>query len=224
MCGRFTSLLFPELLSVTFGVAVPQSCRPRYNIAPTQQIPVIREERDEVRRLSFVRWGQSPSWANDLGIGSNQINTAAETLTGDSDWNCLSNNCRCLIPANGFYIWQDGEDRKQPWYVTRKDGAHMALAGLLSRWRTPGGNEIDTCSVITTAANGLIRPIHDRMPATISSEDFSLWLSASRLTPADYRALLKSEPSDTLDIYSVGSQVNQPAFDTNACIRNYRSH
>lgn len=224
MCGRFTSMISSELLSITFGVQVPDTSRPRYNIAPTQNIPVVREINDGGRYLSTVRWGQTPSWANDLAIGTSQINTTAEMLTIQASSGCQSNHCRCIIPANGFYIWQHEGFCRQPWYVKRKDSAYMAFAGLLKRWKTPGGNEIDTCTIITIIANDLIRQIHDRMPATIAIDDLSLWLSCSQISSEVYRSILKSEPSETLDIYTVGPQVNRPACDTDDCIRMLRQH
>ncbi|MSN24433.1 MAG: hypothetical protein GJV46_01050 [Geobacter sp.] len=224
MCGRFTALLTPELLSETFGVQLPESIKPRYNIAPTQNIPLVRIENDGQRHLSYVRWGQATSWANDLAIGTDLINTAAEILSGEPKSDCLTDNCRGIVPANGFYIWQDGCNKKQPWYVTRKDGGLMAFAGLLSRWRTPGGNEIDTCTIITTAANDLIRPIHSRMPTTIAAEELSLWLSASRLSPGNFHSILKTLPPDLLEVYPVDSNVNQPACDTADCIKPYQYH
>lgn len=202
-----------------FGVQSTTAIGPRYNIAPTQQIPVIREDPDRGRYLSAVRWGQTTSWANDLSIGSSLINTLVEDLAKKTTFSCPSAYGRCLIPANGFYIWDISSHNKQPWYVTRKDGSPMALAGLLQQWKTPGGKVIETCTIITTAAIGLIRPIHERMPATVSSENFQLWLAPSPLPAVDFQSILRTEPPEMLEFYSVSSLVNRPACDSADCIK-----
>lgn len=218
MCGRITSLLSAELLSVTFGVPAPEAVMSRYNIAPTHHIPVIRENSDCGRCLGAVRWGQVPSWANDLSIGTGLINTKMENLTEKQGFSGASGLCRCIVPANGFYVWLHTGDRKQPWYVTRKDGAPMAFAGLLEQWSTPGGNEIETCTIITVAANELLRHLHDRMPAILESHDFPLWLASSPLPSSRLISMLRSPPSDVLTTYPVSTLVNNPACDGPDCI------
>lgn len=219
MCGRFTSLLSPELLSDLFDVPAPASIEPRYNIAPTQRVPIIREDPDQGRYLTDVRWGRTPSWANDLSIGSSQVNTRLEDMADESAFGCQSTNSRCIIPANGFYIWELADTSRQPWYVTHRDGTPMALAGLLQQWKTPGGAQLEICTIITTAAISLIRPIHDRMPATVSPEDFQRWLAPSPLSAAELHSILGEQPSETVQLFPVCSLVNRPACNSPDCIR-----
>lgn len=218
VCGRITSLLSAELLSVTFGVPEPEVVKPRYNIAPTHLIPVIRENYDNERCLCAVRWGQVSSWANDLSIGTDLINTKRENLTEKQSFCDASTHCRCIIPANGFYVWFTTDDRKQPWYVTRKDGAPMAFAGLLEQWCTPGGNQIETCTIITVAANELFRHLHDRMPAILESQDFPLWLESTPVSSSRLISILKTPSPDVLITYPVSTLVNNPACDGADCI------
>lgn len=220
MCGRFTSLLSAELLAATFGVPAPAEVVPRYNIAPTQQVPVIREHPDHGLYLSAVRWGQVPSWANDLSIGNSLINTLAENFVAKPVFKHAFRSHRCIIPASGFYVWQDTGGKKQPWYITRKDGDPLALAGLLEQWKSPGGREVETCTIITVAANAAIRHLHDRMPAILELKDFPLWLIPSPMSSASLRSILMPLPPGALDVYSVRSLVNNPACDSVDCIEH----
>lgn len=218
MCGRITSLLSPEVLAVTFGVPAPADVKPRYNIAPTHRIPVVRENSANERYLCTVRWGQVSSWANDLSIGTGAINTRMENLAEKPGFSCASGHCRCIIPANGFYMWQRTETRKLPWYISRKDGGPLAFAGLLEQWSTPGGVEIETCTIITIAADNMLRRLCDRMPAILDPQDFPLWLASSPTSSRRLCSLLRSPSSEKLAAHAVRPLVNNPAIDTAACI------
>lgn len=167
MCGRFTSLLSPELLEHLFGVQAPQDYPPRYNIAPTQHIWIIRETTSNGRYLSMARWGLVPHWAKDLSIGNRMINTRCETVHEKPAFRQAIRARRCIIPASGFFEWAATPEGKSPHYVTMRDGSPLAFAGIWDSWKTPEGETLETCAILTTTANSLIAKLHDRMPVIL---------------------------------------------------------
>lgn len=166
MCGRFTSLLSPELIVAIrelFGVSVPDSAEPRYNVAPSQQVWVVRQEGDH-NRLDFMKWGLIPFWAKDPKIGSQMINARSETVQEKPAFRQAVKFRRCIIPAAGFYEWMHFGDKKQPCYIRMADGSPMFLAGLWDHWKRSGEeNILETFTILTTAANDLVASLHDRM-------------------------------------------------------------
>jgi len=176
MCGRFVQKSPPELLRERFGTVNSVPNYPaRYNAAPTDDIAVVRfNPETEQRSLDLLRWGLIPHWAKDPSIGNRLINARAEALAEKPSFRDAFHRRRCLVPADAFYEWRPEGSRKQPYAIAFRDGEPMALAGLWENWRDPEGNWVRTFTIVTTAANDLLQPIHDRMPVVIEPGDYSL--------------------------------------------------
>ena len=225
MCGRFTLVVDLETLKQTFPwLRVPEGARlrPRYNIAPSQPVPVVANTGE--RELDFFRWGLVPSWAKDPSIGSRMINARAETLAEKPSFRAAYRRRRCLILADGFYEWQkrasaSGAARKVPYYVRLKSGQPFAFAGLWERWESPEGDEWLTCTIITTRSNELIAPIHDRMPVILPPEGYDRWLAVEELSPEELGGLLRPYPAQAMEAYPISTFVNDPTHDSPECIQ-----
>jgi putative SOS response-associated peptidase YedK len=205
MCGRFELHTNPAAIALAFGLAHPPAISPRYNIAPMQDVPVVRTTRNGERELAQVRWGLVPRWAKDPSIGARMINARAETLTAKPAFRNALKWHRCLVPADAFYEWKTLADGKQPYRIGMKDGSLFGLAALLERWLSPEGEVLDTCAIVTTPANALIRPLHERMPLIIAPGDYSRWLDRSVEDVAD---LLSPYPAVAMNFYPVSTRVN----------------
>lgn len=218
MCGRFALDMKEERLALLFGIdEVIDSLPPRYNIAPGQPIAVIGKKPDGRRRgLAKLQWGLVPRWANDPSTGPRPINARAESVLEKPLFRDSFHSRRCLIPASGFYEWKALGKRKQAYFIRRSDQAPMAFAGLWDVW-TDGTDKLMTCCIITVAANDRLKPLHERMPAILPPEDFSLWL-ARETSVAAAHSLLKSSASEIIDYYPVGPEVNKVANDGPECI------
>jgi len=216
MCGRFTQtsqpLAIAELLDLPVESVPPY--QPRYNLAPSQPALVLRRHpQTGEKELTFLTWGLVPSWAKDPGIGNRLINARAETLAEKPAFRAAFRRRRCIVPADGFYEWKKGGDGKQPWFITRRDGKPMALAGLWEHWESPDGSVIESFTLITTAPNELVERLHDRMPAILPEETFDRWLDPDA-APAELQALLSTPyPAELLDAWPVSTAVNSPAND-----------
>jgi len=218
MCGRYTQTLAgPILLSrFRFGETA-LDLNPRYNIAPGQEAPVVVYE--AAKTPAMMRWGLVPSWAKDPAIGNKMINARAETITEKPSFKRLIERRRCLVLADGFYEWRKEERRKVPVRFVLKDREPFAFAGLWDRWRNPDGAEMRTFTIITTAANELMRPVHDRMPVILAREAEEPWLDAgSGNTAAILSSSLKPYPAELLEAYDVTTLVNSPKNDRPECI------
>ena len=179
MCGRFTLRISHKRLAVLYGViAVPELAR-RYNIAPTQRIAaVVETERSRV--LKMFRWGLIPVWAKEPAIGAQLINARAETVAEKPAFRHAFKQRRCLICADGYYEWQKTGRGKEPWFIQLRGGIPFAFAGLWESWLPPdAGKPIETCTLLTTEPNELIRPLHNRMPVILSAEYYRTWLDCS---------------------------------------------
>ena len=211
MCGRYELHTQPAALALAFGVAFPPHMRPRYNIAPMQDVPVIRRTPDGERELVDVRWGLVPRWAKDPAIGNRMINARSETLADKPSFRTALKKHRCLIPADGFYEWkQTASGAKQPIHIGMKDHSPFAFAGLLERWLSPAGEVLDTCTIITTQANALLSPLHDRMPVIVAPGAFDRWLDVAN---EDTAALFAPYPADAMTYYPVSTRVNSVRND-----------
>lgn len=178
MCGRFTQTTSSKELSKVFAVAEMPPVKPRYNIAPTQDILAVRGTPDE-REALLLKWGLVPSWAKDISISTRLINARSETVESKPSFREAFKRRRCLIVADGFYEWaKKGDGKKQPYHFSLRDEQHFAFAGLWERWQSPNGKPLDTCTILTTAANQVLAPIHDRMPVILHPDDYELWLAA----------------------------------------------
>jgi len=219
MCGRF--VLFSDLKRIQLAFELDQAnvtLEPRYNIAPTHQIVVI-VQRAGSRTLETMRWGLIPAWAKDEKIGARMINARAETVAEKPSFKRALVQRRCLVIADGFYEWHTIGTKKTPMYVRLKSGAPMGFAGLYDTWQSPAGEAVTSCTIITTSANALMQPIHDRMPAILSKEAQRAWLDATNQDIKQLVALLKPYPADELQVYPVSPLVNSPRHNSAECIK-----
>jgi putative SOS response-associated peptidase YedK len=216
MCGRFAQRTSAREIAKTFGVAVPEM-NARYNIAPTQDVLAVRRQ-TEGREAIMLRWGLVPAWAKDNSMGARLINARSETVTDKPAFREAFKRRRCLIPASGFYEWQRQGTRKLPYYFQMKDGRPFAFAGLRERWVDADGAEIETCAILTTECNDLLRPVHERMPVIIASTDYDQWLDPQVYQTESLRTLLRPYPAAEMDAYPVGLHVNNPAHDDEQCL------
>lgn len=217
MCGRFT-LHFPlELLAEIFGLSDLPGLVPRYNIAPTQSAAVVRST-GKTRGLDSLRWGLVPSWAKDISIGSRMINARSESLSDKPSFRNAVRLRRCVVPASGFYEWKPEGPRKIPYYIRMSDGAPMGFAAIWEAWKTPEGAFLETFAILTTSANPLIAPIHERMPVILHPDTFGLWLDQDVSNPEQLLSLYLPFPAELLTLYPVSTRVNSPRNDDPACI------
>jgi putative SOS response-associated peptidase YedK len=216
MCGRYTLTAEQEALQVALGVEGLVHPRPRYNIAPTQEVPVVVAPggRPEGRTL---RWGLVPSWARDPAIGNRMINARSETAAEKPSFRGPFRRSRCLVPADGFYEWRKEEAGKVPFWIHMEDQAPFTIAGLWDRWRGPDRENLETFTILTTEPNELLRPIHDRMPVILGTEHREAWLDP-RASVDDLKALLGPHPSGPMAVREVTTRVNSPRNDDPACI------
>ena len=208
MCGRFAVTVSPSMIADHFNLAESVEFSPNYNITPSQQIPAVWLREGE-RVVSLMRWGLIPHWAKDEKIGYKMINARAETLFEKPAFRAASKMRRCLIPANGFFEWQRAGKQKQPFYVTVRDQELFSFAGLWEIWQKSRDEQVISCSIITTEANTLMAPIHNRMPAIISPDKYGKWMSLDAATE-DLKNLLLPFAAKKMKAYPVSQAVNNP--------------
>jgi putative SOS response-associated peptidase YedK len=212
MCGRYTITATPEVLRALFGYAEQPNFPPRYNIAPSQPIPIVRLI-DGKRQFALVRWGLLPSWVKDPKKFTLLINARGESAVEKPAFRAAMKRRRCLIPADGFYEWQAGGARKQPYFIHKISGEPFAFAGLWETWTGPNGEELETAAIVTTAANKTLAPIHDRMPVIVPPDAFDLWLDSANVDPMTASALIHPAPENWLEAYPISTDVNRVAND-----------
>lgn len=230
MCGRFTIKTPLSDLKDAFDVEEvdPDLLEQpeRFNVAPTQAVPVVRAaaEQPARRRLSLLRWGLVPSWARDLKSGHRAINARAETVDTTPTFRGAFSRRRCLVLADGFYEWRrEGRVRLGHW-IRRRDGRPFAMAGLWERWRGPDGAldpPLETCTIITTDANEVVAPIHDRMPVILDPEDLARWLDPREVRGGTLEPLLRPCPARLLERVPVGPFVNDARHEGPRCVEPY---
>jgi putative SOS response-associated peptidase YedK len=215
MCGRFTLTADIQTVARTFNANVPASLQsgPRYNVAPTQDVVAVMN--NSGRHLEMLRWGLIPSWAKEESVGSRMINARAETLAEKSSFKRLLHNKRCLIVADGFYEWaqEPGTKSKTPMYITMKGHDLFAFAGLWDSWHAPDGEQLRTCTIITTEPNELMAPIHNRMPALLLPDALTNWLDPEVQDEQALRGLLKPYPAELMMARPVSRLVNNPKYE-----------
>lgn len=217
MCGRFVRQREVHAIVRDFGVEeVECDLAPSYNVAPTQNVAVIVE--DGVKRLVTVRWGLVPGWASDLSVGNKLINARAETVAQKDSFRDAFERRRCLVVADGFYEWRKTGKMRQPILIRLRRDRAFGFAGLYENWVSPKGENIRTCTIITTEPNEVMRPIHDRMPVIIPMDQEDVWLNPSFENPSRLLSLLKAYPAEEMETYEVSALVNSPANDSPECL------
>jgi putative SOS response-associated peptidase YedK len=220
MCGRYTITATPEVLRALFGYAEQPNFPPRYNIAPTQPIPIVRLIAGK-RQFALVRWGLLPSWVKNPKKFTLLINARGESVCEKPAFRAAMKRRRCLIPADGFYEWQTGGQGKQPYFIQKKSGEPFAFAGLWETWTGPNGEELETATIVTTAANKTLAPIHDRMPVILAPDAFDLWLDATNVDPMTASALITPAPENFLNVYPISTDANCVANDNPKLLEPY---
>lgn len=218
MCGRFTLHHDTEEIIERFGVQeILFELKPRYNIAPTQNIAVITQA--NTRSLSAYKWGLVPSWAQDPQIASKMINARSETLAEKPSFKKSLVTKRCLIPVDGFYEWHQVGKNKTPLYACMKNQSLFALAGLWDEWIAPNGERLRSCTIITVEPNPLLAKVHHRMAAILSPKEENIWLDPNLKDINKLLSLLKTYPEDEMQLFPVSKAVNSTNFDSPECIK-----
>jgi len=222
MCGRFVLDDVDDILP-RFGIkdskGIKEKLTPHYNIAPTQNIPVIYKDENQENRIEFMKWGLVPFWAKDPKIGYGMINARAETLAQKPSFKHILKTKRCLVPSTGFYEWKKIDKQKVPFYIRIKNCKIISFAGLFDNWKDSVGNELITFTIITTDANNTLKPIHNRMPVILEQEFEEKWLD-TRIQAFDSLAeMLKPYPDNQMIAYTISSEVNNPKNDNPQLIK-----
>jgi putative SOS response-associated peptidase YedK len=217
MCGRYTLKTSAEVLAEHFELPEVPWFEPRYNIAPTQPVAVVRAGFEGGgRELSMLRWGLIPSWADDPAIGNRMINARAETVAEKPAFRTAFQKRRCLVVADGFYEWKR-ENGKTPYYFRLKDSSPFAFAGLWERW-DKGEEPVESCTLLTCEANGVVAPVHGRMPVILKPEGYARWLDLEQQRTEALVRLLAPLPEDWLSAHPVGRLVNNPRNEDPRCV------
>ncbi|MDZ4779452.1 MAG: SOS response-associated peptidase [Planctomycetia bacterium] len=218
MCGRFTLRSPAGVIVAQFGLRELAELAARYNIAPTQQVLAIRaDDASRAWQPVWLRWGLIPSWAKDEKIGAQLMNARSETIAEKPSFRAAFKQRRCLIVADGFYEWQKSGRAKLPFHIRRRDQQPFAFAGLWERWRG-GDGLVESCTIITTAANDLLRPLHERMPVILAPPDYGTWL-APTAKPEELQPLLASIDTPELEIVPANPIVNSARHDSPDCLQ-----
>ncbi|MBI3409780.1 MAG: SOS response-associated peptidase [Planctomycetes bacterium] len=221
MCGRFTLTTVGQQLQAFFPLFDIPTVTPRYNIAPTQNVLVVRDaaEKDAKPQAAWMRWGLIPSWAKEKKIGASLINARADTVAAKPAFRAAFKRRRCLVLADGFYEWkkEPGNKTKQPFHIRRKDSAPFAFAGLWEHWEVERP-AIESITIITTDANEVLKPLHDRMPVILDPHDYQKWIESSPKDPALLQELLQPCAPGEMIAVPVGTQVNNAKHEGPDCL------
>ena len=218
MCGRFTLKTSRARIKEMFRLQRLGEWDPRYNIAPSQPVLAVRAIPESGEREGvFLKWGLIPSWAKEPGIGNNLANARADTVAEKPAFRSAFKKRRCLVIADGFYEWQAGPGGKTPYYFQLKDQGPFAFAGLWERWEK-GEEPVESCTLITTDANGVVEPVHNRMPVILDPGSFDRWLDPSEQRVEALKAMLVPLPDDSLTAHPVSKLVNNPRNESPQCI------
>ncbi len=228
MCGRFTLRTPANVLVGHFMLSGIPGLLPRYNIAPTQPVGVVRQiGQSGDREWVLMRWGLIPSWAKDASIGSRTINARSETVASKPAFRGAFRRRRCLVAADGYFEWQRQGSGKQPYFFHRADDGPFALAGLWESWTDPASGDtsptIESCTIITAAADRFVAAYHDRMPVVLAPDDYARWLDPELTDASTLESLLAEATVPPWNIDLVGTHVNSPRHDDPACIEIQRT-
>jgi putative SOS response-associated peptidase YedK len=218
MCGRYLITSTPEAMRALFKYLEQPNFPPRYNVAPTQPIPIVRLHEGQ-RQFALVRWGLIPAWVKDPKTFSLILQARSDSVVDKPSFKNAMKYRRCLIPADGFYDWNEATNPRKPYVVRPKHGGPIAFAGLWEAWVGPNGEEMETAAVITADANRTLRPIHHRMPVVIPEQAFDLWLDCRNVDALTAAALLTPAPEDLFEAYEISTAVNRVANDSPELIR-----
>jgi putative SOS response-associated peptidase YedK len=213
MCGRFVITSEPEALRRLLGYKQQPNFPPRYNIAPTQPIPLVRLEQGE-RHFALARWGLIPSWVKNPKEFALLINARLEGVVDKPSFRAAMKRRRCLIPADGFYEWKKEGKTKRPYFIRAKSREPFALSGLWETWNDRDGGEIETAAIVTCSANKTLAPVHDRMPVIVPPENFDAWLDCGRVDAKQAAALAGPAPDDFLEAFEISTRVNSVKNDS----------
>lgn len=213
MCGRYFLHSTADRLTQLFGEMPMPLLEPRYNIAPTQAVPIVRQAHSGRREMVLVRWGLIPGWSKGPDSRFSMINARVETVAQKPAYRSAFRYRRCLIPADGFYEWHAAGANKQPYVLRPRDGRPLALAGLWEHWQDSNGNELESCTILVGEADAQVEPVHERMPVFVAPESFDLWLDIRSQKPQPIETLLAAQQPPDLEIYPVGRAVNNPRND-----------
>ena len=221
MCGRYRLSRRQQLIEEHFdSVSGPDAWNPRYNIAPTQPVPVIRQQpKEPVRELSLFRWGLVPSWAKDPSVAARMINARSETASTKPAFSDALKFRRCLVLADGFYEWQKAGKVKQPYCFEINDGELFAFAGIWDRWKDAIDKPLETFSILTTIPNAVTSSVHDRMPVILNPDSYDLWLDPGMKHESAVSELLRPYDAQLMRCYPVSSRVNSAVNDDEECSR-----
>jgi len=227
MCGRFSLFATPEEIANFFSVRLPEAgstrgSGPRYNVAPTSEVMAVRQSDDgERRELAMLRWGLVPQWAKGPGNGPLMINARAETVAEKPAFRGPFRSRRCLVIANGFFEWKKSPQGKQPYYFQVDGGDLFAFAGIWDVWKGGAVEACESCAIITTTANDVTKPVHDRMPVILEDQSWETWLQGARdpvPSPEDLQRLLRPFPAERMSAFPVSTIVNSPKNDVAECV------
>ena len=212
MCGRYTLYSHEDDLASLFEVK-PLPLTERYNIAPTQEVPVVTERPGGAREMSFMRWGLIPHWVKDpTEFKSTLFNARSESAAEKPSFRDAMKTSRCLIPADGFYEWRSEGGAKQPYFIKRQDGKPLAFAGLYSAW-TKGSQPLMSCTILTTDSSGPMTELHHRVPVILEQDEWERWMDPGQVDPREVEDLLHAPADDVLAWHSVGKQVGNARID-----------
>jgi putative SOS response-associated peptidase YedK len=212
MCGRYALITNPEAIRALFRYPERPNFPPRFNIAPTQPVPIVRLFEGQ-RQFALVRWGLIPGWVKDPRSFSLLFNARGESVLERPAFQAAMRYRRCLVPFDGFYEWKHSGRRRQPYYIHARDGGPLAFAGLWESWMGPNGEEMETAAIITTSANDQLAPLHDRMPVILPAEAFDLWLDYRNVDAETATRLITPAREDLLEIHPVSDAVNRAEND-----------
>jgi putative SOS response-associated peptidase YedK len=209
MCGRYALDADPVRFAEYFQITGELDFKPSWNIAPSSPIFTITADEQAKRHLRLMRWGLIPSWAKDPALGNNLINARGESVVDKPSFRSAFKTRRCLIPASGFYEWKVDNGKKFPWYISLKSGEPMAFAGLWETWQPAAGATIESCCIITTSANALIQPIHDRMPVILDAAHWDTWLSPNIRQADHLLPMIRPYVADSIQAWPVSRDINK---------------
>lgn len=212
MCGRYALHANPDVIALQFGLGMVPDYKARYNITPSSNILIVREDREQGRVADKYKWGLIPGWAKDPSIGNKLANARGETVAEKPSFRTAFKRWRCFVPASGFYEWKTVAGKKHPFYIRPAGDDLFGFAGITELWNGPDG-PLHTVSLITTAPNEVMREIHDRMPVIVPVDDYAAWLDPANVDVDALKAFIRSFPAECMRAHPVSTRVNSPKND-----------